>query len=113
MEIYRTLGSCAKQIIFTVKDNKLETCKFINGCSGNGQGIIRLTLGKDLDYIIETLSNIKCKQGTSCPDQLAKALIAYKDKLEKQRIKDEEKAAKLAVAEAATQEEGNSQVKVS
>jgi len=113
MEIYRTLGSCAKQIIFTVKDNKLETCKFVNGCSGYAQGIIKLTLGKDIDYIIDTLSNIRCKQGTSCPDQLAKALIGYKEKLVQQEIKLQEKAAKQAAAEAAKLEAANIEKEVS
>jgi len=80
METYRTIGTCSRQIIFEVKDNKLTNCKFINGCSGNAQGLARLTLDQDIDVIIEKLSGIKCKAGTSCPDQLAKALIKYKEK---------------------------------
>ena len=80
MESYRTSGTCCKQIIFDVKDNKLINCKFINGCSGQSQGLARLTTGQDLDYIIEKLSGIQCRQGTSCPDQLAKALIDYKER---------------------------------
>jgi len=81
MESFRTNGgTCAKQIIYDVKDNKLTSCKFINGCSGNAQGIARLSLGQDIDYVIDKLSGIKCKGGTSCPDQLAKALNDYKDR---------------------------------
>ncbi|MCL2062637.1 MAG: TIGR03905 family TSCPD domain-containing protein [Firmicutes bacterium] len=78
MESFRTAGTCAKQIIFDVQNNTLVTCKFINGCSGNAQGIARLSLGQNIDYIIEKLSGIQCRQGTSCPDQLAKALIDFK-----------------------------------
>jgi len=80
METYRTNGTCARQIIFDVKDNRLISCKFVNGCSGNAQGITKLTNGQDIDEIIAKLSGIQCKHGTSCPDQLAKALAVYKEK---------------------------------
>lgn len=82
MESFRTNGTCSKQIIFEVKDNKLTNCKFINGCSGNSQGIARLCFGQDIDYLIERLSGIQCRQGTSCPDQLAKALADFKERRE-------------------------------
>ena len=78
MESYRTNGTCCKQIIFEVKDNVLTSCKFINGCSGNTQGIARLVVGQDIDYFIDKLKGIVCRQNTSCPDQLAKALEEYK-----------------------------------
>lgn len=78
MESYRTNGTCCKQIIFEVKDNVLTSCKFINGCSGNTQGIARLVVGQDIDYVIDKLKGIVCRQSTSCPDQLAKALEEYK-----------------------------------
>jgi len=74
METYRTVGTCARQIIFKVENNILTSCKFINGCSGNAQALCRLTEGQDIDAIIEKLSGIRCRQGTSCPDQLAIAL---------------------------------------
>lgn len=82
MPTYRTQGSCSREIIFQVNDkNELTDVKFLGGCSGNLQGIAKLVKGKDIDYIIETLKGIRCKNGTSCPDQLAKALISYKDSL--------------------------------
>lgn len=80
MASFRTAGTCAREIIFEVKDNILTSCKFINGCSGNTQGISKLVIGQDLDTIIQKLSGITCRQGTSCPDQLAKALAEYKQK---------------------------------
>lgn len=80
MESYRTKGTCSRQIIFEVKDNKLTELKFINGCSGNLQAIAKLTLGKDIDEIIDVLKGIKCRENTSCPDQLANALIEYKER---------------------------------
>lgn len=85
MESYRTSGTCSKQIIFEVdKDNILTSLKFINGCSGNTQGLARLAVGRNIDELIESLGGILCRQGTSCPDQLAKALIQYRETHKKQ-----------------------------
>lgn len=78
MIIYRTHGVCAHEIMFDVVDNKIYKVRFIGGCSGNHQGIARLIEGKDIDEVISTLSGVACRNNTSCPDQLAKALIEYK-----------------------------------
>jgi len=103
METFRTAGTCARQIIFDVKDNVLTSCKFINGCSGNAQGITKLSEGQNIDQLIEKLQGIKCKQGTSCPDQLAKALLAYKEKMATKAAKELEKQEKeKAIAEENT-----------
>jgi uncharacterized protein (TIGR03905 family) len=69
--------------MFEVEDNKLTSLKFINGCSGNLQAISKLTLGMDIDEIISRFSGIKCKSNTSCPDQLAIALVEYKERMKK------------------------------
>ena len=78
MYSYRTNGTCSREIIFDVKDDILTDVKCEGGCSGNLQGISRLTVGKNIDEIISALSGIQCRGGTSCPDQLAKALSGYK-----------------------------------
>ena len=78
MESYRTQKTCSKQLIFEVKDNILTSLKFVHGCSGNTQALARLAVGMNIDDIIERLQGIVCRSGTSCPDQLAKALIDYK-----------------------------------
>ncbi len=78
MFTYSTSGTCSRQIIFDVKDNKLYNVKFISGCSGNLQGVAKLVEGRDLDEVEKLLSGIKCRNGTSCPDQLSKAIAAYK-----------------------------------
>ena len=81
MEIYNTAGTCSRQIIFRVsEENKISDVKFIGGCSGNLQGIARLVDGQDIDDVISKLKGIICRSGTSCPDQLARALIKYKEK---------------------------------
>ncbi len=79
MFTYFTSGTCSRQIIFEVdKDNKLHGVKFIGGCSGNLQGVGRLVEGRDIDEVEKQLAGIKCKNNTSCPDQLSKAIAEYK-----------------------------------
>ncbi len=81
MKKFKTHGVCSREIQFEVgEDGKLSFLKFVAGCPGNLQGISKLCVGRTLDEIIETLQGIKCRNGTSCPDQLAKALVEYKAK---------------------------------
>ena len=62
-----------------IEDDILKDVTFEGGCSGNLIGIKHLIEGKSIDEIIEDLEDIPCKnRGTSCPDQLAKALKIYK-----------------------------------
>ncbi len=82
MITYSTKGTCSRQIIFDIEDNKVKNVKFIGGCLGNLQGISKLVEGRDIDEVIATLKGIRCKGNTSCPDQLANALIEYKKKQE-------------------------------
>lgn len=78
MYSYKTSGTCSQEIQFDVKDNKLTSVKFIRGCAGNTQGVAKLAVGRDVDEVIALLSGIQCRNGTSCPDQLARALKEYK-----------------------------------
>ena len=76
MEIYNTAGTCSRQIIFRVDgENRISDVKFIGGCSGNLQGIAKLVDGQNIDDVIAKLKGIICRSGTSCPDQLSKALV--------------------------------------
>lgn len=78
MNIYNTLGTCSRQILFDVTpDGKVKNVKFIGGCSGNLQGIAKLVDGRPAHEVISLLSGIQCRSNTSCPDQLAKALKGY------------------------------------
>ena len=53
----------------------LESVKFMGGCSGNTQGVSVLIKGMDAREAIKRIKGIDCNgRGTSCPDQLAKAL---------------------------------------
>lgn len=79
MFTYTTSGTCSRQIVFEVdENNKIHNLKFIGGCNGNLQGVGRLCEGKDIDEIEALLSGVICRNGTSCPDQLSKAIAAYK-----------------------------------
>lgn len=81
MQTYMTRGTCSRQILFDVtEDNKVTNVKFIGGCSGNLQAVARLVDGKNIDEVISTLKGIKCRSNTSCGDQLAIALMNYKEK---------------------------------
>ena len=79
MNTYKTRGVCSREIRFEIEDNKIKTVQFIGSCSGNTQGVSRLIEGMDVDEAIRRIDGIDCGgRGTSCPDQLARALKEYK-----------------------------------
>ena len=78
METYKTSGVCSRTIEFEVDGNILKSVKFVGGCAGNTQGVSKLATNRPIDEVISLLEGIKCRNNTSCPDQLAKALKEYK-----------------------------------
>ena len=74
MTTYRTSGTCSSAINFEVENGIVTKCQFIGGCRGNTQGVARLVIGKKVEDVIALLKGIQCQIGTSCPDQLARAL---------------------------------------
>jgi len=81
---HRNKGTCSQSVRFEIEDNKVKNVQFLGGCHGNLQGISKLAEGMDADELIARLKNIRCglKQ-TSCPDQLAKAVLEAKEELNK------------------------------
>ena len=78
---YTTRGTCARKILFDVEDGKVHNVQFISGCSGNTQGVAALCRGMKTEEVIKRLKGIKCGfKPTSCPDQLATALMKYEEK---------------------------------
>ena len=73
---YNTHGTCSRQITFDLDDNgNVHNVRFLGGCNGNLQGIAALVEGRPAEQVAETLRGIDCNgKGTSCPDQLAKAI---------------------------------------
>ena len=78
---YKTKGVCSREINFEVDDNNIvHNVSFVGGCNGNAQGISRLIEGMDANEAISRLEGLNCNgRGTSCPDQLSKALRQYID----------------------------------
>lgn len=77
---YNTSGTCSRQIILEVEDDVLQSVEFVGGCNGNLKGISSLCKGMQIDDVIDKLKGIRCGfKPTSCPDQLAAALKAYKE----------------------------------
>ncbi len=78
--IYETKGTCSKKIIIKLKEDIIKEVVIIGGCAGNTKGISKLVEGMKIDDVINKLKGIPCgTKGTSCPDQLAKALEEIKN----------------------------------
>lgn len=77
---YKTNGTCSREITFEIEEGKVKNVQFFGGCNGNLKGISALVEGLDVNDVITRVEGIKCgMKATSCPDQLAKALIAAKN----------------------------------
>lgn len=74
MKTYTTQGTCARAINYEVTDGVVTACEIVGGCPGNTQGIAKLVVGRKVEDVITMLRGIQCRNGTSCPDQLARAL---------------------------------------
>jgi len=72
-------GVCSQQMDISVVNDTIRSVKFTKGCPGNTQAVSRLVEGMHIDSAISKLDGILCRdKGTSCPDQLAKALKSLK-----------------------------------
>lgn len=75
---YSPSGVCAVSIDFDIEDGKLYNVKFLGGCNGNLKAIGKLVEGKDAKEVADILRGNVCgMKGTSCADQLAKAIDQY------------------------------------
>lgn len=74
--IYQTQNTCARRIRVVLEGDKVTEVEFLDGgCPGNLQAVPRLVKGMTVDEIEEKLAGIQCGfRGTSCADQLAKAV---------------------------------------
>jgi uncharacterized protein (TIGR03905 family) len=70
-------GTCCDTIRVWLRGGIIERVEFSRGCSGNHKGIAALVQGRPAEEVIRLLKGTLCGgRGTSCPDQLAKALEA-------------------------------------
>ncbi|MDY5895307.1 MAG: TIGR03905 family TSCPD domain-containing protein [Oscillospiraceae bacterium] len=73
---YRTKGTCSRSITFDIEDGVVRNVRFEGGCNGNLKGIGAIVDGMKVEDVIDKLSGIRCGfKSTSCPDQLAQALM--------------------------------------
>ena len=72
---YKTHGTCSSEISFSLDGNIVSDIAFTGGCNGNLQAIPKLVEGMTVDEVVRRISGISCNgRGTSCGDQLAKAV---------------------------------------
>lgn len=72
---YRTQKTCCQLIEIEIDSDIIKSVQFYGGCMGNHQGISKLVENMKINDVISKLSGIDCGgRGTSCPDQLSKAL---------------------------------------
>ncbi len=73
---FETCGQvCSRQIDIETDGEVIRQVRYTGGCSGNTQGVAALVAGMKIDEAIARLEGIDCNgRGTSCPDQLARAL---------------------------------------
>jgi uncharacterized protein (TIGR03905 family) len=78
--IYHTRSVCPPEIHFKLSNDILKDIRFVGGgCPGNAQLVARLLEGKSVSVALDYLTGIDCRDGTSCPDQLASAILAAKN----------------------------------
>ena len=77
---YKPSGVCSSEIEFDIEDGKVKNVKYTGGCNGNLKALSALVEGETKEKIISKLKGITCgRKGTSCSDQLAKALEEIKE----------------------------------
>lgn len=77
---YQTFGTCSREIVIELEGEIIKKVTIIGGCAGNTLGISKLVEGMKIDDVIQRLKGIPCRdRGTSCPDQLARALEEIKN----------------------------------
>jgi uncharacterized protein (TIGR03905 family) len=75
---YKTKGTCSRKITFSLENGKVRSVSFKNGCEGNLKALSILVEGMDGRELIGRLKGIRCgKKGTSCADQLARAVDKF------------------------------------
>ena len=81
---YSPEGVCSREIIIQMDGEIIKSVKIVGGCPGNTLAVSAMVEGRKIDEVIEKLKGIPCGlRGTSCPDQLARALEQVKEKMKK------------------------------
>lgn len=79
---YSPEGVCSSEMIIEMDGDIIKSVKIIGGCPGNTLAVSAMVEGKNIDEVIKKLKGIPCgMRGTSCPDQLARALEEVKKQI--------------------------------
>jgi uncharacterized protein (TIGR03905 family) len=72
---YTPKGTCSTMISFSIEEDMIRSVSFKDGCNGNLKAISLLVEGMKPQEVISRLKGIRCgRRGTSCADQLARAV---------------------------------------
>jgi uncharacterized protein (TIGR03905 family) len=83
---YKTKGTCSTAIHFDIREGKVYSVSFDDGCAGNLKSLSILAEGMEAEELIKKLKGVRCgKKGTSCGDQFARALEQYRSAGEDRR----------------------------
>lgn len=74
---YKTHGTCSSAIDLEIENGRISACQFTGGCRGNTAGLAKVVIGQDAREVMNRLRGIPCRDGTSCPDQLSRAIEKY------------------------------------
>lgn len=79
---YKPKGVCSREMLIELEGDTIKSVKIVGGCAGNSIGVSKLVEGMNIDEAIKRMKGIQCgSRGTSCPDQLARALEEAKRKM--------------------------------
>ena len=82
LHTYTPRGVCSRKMDVEVDGEIIKSVRILGGCAGNTKGISILVEGMNINEAIRKLKGIDCGgKGTSCPDQLARALEEVKENL--------------------------------
>ncbi|MBW1776247.1 MAG: TSCPD domain-containing protein [Deltaproteobacteria bacterium] len=75
--VFCTQGVCCPEIHFRLSGRCLHDVRFMGGgCPGNALLAARLMEGRSAEEVMSLARGIPCRNGTSCPDQLAMGMAA-------------------------------------
>lgn len=79
---FKPEGVCAQEMIVNIEDGIIKEAVIIGGCAGNTVGLTNLLVGMKIDDAIKRLKGIPCGiKGTSCPDQFARGLEKFLERV--------------------------------
>ena len=78
---FQTSGVCSQEVSFALDEqNRVHNVHFLGGCPGNLLAIGKLVEGADATQVASLLKGNDCGgRGTSCADQISRALTQALD----------------------------------